>query len=219
MNTRHFILSTLDHAGAHIADDHLGARIIQASRQVEPHRTQTLHRDLQPGQRITAITAAHRCLNTGKRAIGSHWRRVATQLVGNRKSDDIFGFLCHRNHIVFGCTAILGGDVMAGHGLHGAAHGRHHRVGFDGERIADDHAFPAAQRQSRQCIFISHSARQAQHIANRIIFRRIGIKPASAQSRTDIAIMHADKGAQPGLIVMHHGNAFMLRIIGKAGQG
>src|SRR5690606_6910056 len=144
--------------------------------QIAAHGTEALHDDAFARKVGGTVAAFGGGLHADIDAVGGVGGRIAAEagVGGGRDADDVGGFRGDQFHVVDAGAAVFGGDVAAAERFDGAAHGAHQGFGFLRVRVADDNAFAAAQRQAGHRVFIGHAARQAQHVADGVLFGSVG---------------------------------------------
>jgi hypothetical protein len=107
-------------------------------------------------------------------------------------------------------SAIRRGDIAPAEAVDEIAHGLEQRLALAGVRVADDHRLAATQRQARQGRLVGHAARQAQHIAQRLLVRGVVPHAAAAQGRAEGTVVDGDDGFQAAGLVVAVDHLFVL---------
>src|SRR5690606_38917256 len=74
----------------------------------------------------------------------------------------------------------------------------------------EDHGLAAAERESRHRVLVAHALRQAQHVVDRILLRRVAPQPAAAGRGPERRRVDGDDGAKPGRGIAAEKNALVI---------
>jgi hypothetical protein len=129
---------------------------------------------------------------------------------------DVLRELRHVLHVGDAGAGVLGGDVAAVQLLERACERGEQLGRLVRARVADDHRLATAQLEVGHRRLVGHAARQAQHVAHRLLLAGIRPHAAAAERGAELGIVDGDDRLQSALVVADEDH---LLVVGKVAQG
>ncbi len=189
-----------------IGDNQLGAGSMQAARVVVTDIAESLHCNRQAFQRIASQVMLDCGLRADKTTQCGERRRIAA----GAEAGDVFGLGGDMRHVGRAGADVFRRDVTAAQAFQGFAHGFEQGGCLGGFRIADNHAFAAADRQAGNRILVGHAARQAQHIVDGDGFAGVVPHAAATHGRAEVGVVDSDDAFEAGFFFGNEDHLFVV---------
>src|SRR5690349_16910190 len=102
----------------------------------------------------------------------------------------MLSLLSHILHVVGTRADVLGRDVFPAKRLDKAAVRVKDRFAIDWTTLFQNNGFPATKRHTRQRVFVSHAARETQHVVNRFLLVSILPEARAADCRPKACVVN-----------------------------